>query len=97
MLNQNNLPMAQIYHFKKSSRDKKSDYDTSYAFRTYTGWLHLNKMATKLTEFDDYIEVELEDWYLSNDNKNIDQAIKRRLTCEKLQDSYLSYKQKKND
>ena len=82
--------MAQIYHFSKNRRDESSDFETSFAFKLPLGrgWLHLNKKATLLEEYDDYIKVTIQDWYINNSEKFIDESIKRRSQCELLHKDY---------
>lgn len=84
--------MAQIYHFSKFRRDEDSDFDTSFAFKLprQKGWLHLNRKATQLEEYDDYVKVTIQDWYINNSEKFIDESIKRRLNCELLHNEYIS-------
>ena len=50
-----------------------------------------------MTEYDDFYEVVIADWYLDNPyNKIIHESIKRRLKCERLQEHYFRLK-KTND
>jgi hypothetical protein len=87
------------YLFSKENRDERSDFETSYAFKVPAmGWLHLNKKAVVLNEYEDHYEVVIADWYLDNPyNKIIHESIKRRLKCERLQEHYLTLKKRKYD
>lgn len=96
--------MAQIYHFSKRRREKSYDYETSFCFKLPLGrgWLHLNKKATQLQTFDDYIKVTIQDWYIMNSDKHIVDNVVRRSNCELLQDEYetekkLLLKRKENE
>ena len=91
--------MTQTYLFSKESRDEVYDQETSYCFklRRGKGWIHLNKKATELIEYDDHYEVILQDWYISvnHSGKYIAQRILRQEQCKELQEWY--YKTKVNE
>lgn len=74
-----------IYHFSKYMRQDLMDYDTSYCFKSATPTselFHLNKKATKLVNKGVYIEVHIEDWYLTPKGEFADNTIKRVHLCE---------------
>jgi len=89
--------MAQTYLFSKQSRDQVYEHETSYCFklRRGKGWLHLNRKATELIEYDDHYEVRLADWYINIGDKFISQTIIRQEQCQELQEWY--YKIKANE
>ena len=74
-----------IYHFSSYRREELLDYDTSYCFKSATPTselFHLNKKATTLIDRGVYIEVHIEDWYLTPKGEFSDNTIKRVQLCE---------------
>lgn len=74
-----------IYHFSSYRRKDLLDYDTSYCFKSATPTselFHLNKKATTLIDRGVYIEVHIEDWYLTPKGEFADNTIKRLHLCQ---------------
>lgn len=84
-----------IYHFNKRAWQKGFDYDDSYCIRSPRingrNIISLNKKYTKITEHDDYLEVEIDDWYIKTpkfDSPYYDQTINRIEALKYLSDEY---------